>query len=107
MATAFLRMPDSVQNVPIRQADRLEASQGCHPRGHDPRDHYNPVTQQDCTICPLSAYSASRWCRRGTASRIRRFRMPAVELIGVNKWYGAFHVLKNIDLSVEKGEKIV
>jgi general L-amino acid transport system ATP-binding protein len=34
-------------------------------------------------------------------------RMPAVELIGVNKWYGAFHVLKNIDLSVEKGEKIV
>ena len=33
--------------------------------------------------------------------------MPAVQLIGVNKWYGAFHVLKNIDLSVEKGEKIV
>ena len=33
--------------------------------------------------------------------------MPAVELIGVNKWYGAFHVLKNVDLSVEKGEKIV
>ena len=33
--------------------------------------------------------------------------MPAVELIGVNKWYGAFHVLKNIDLAVEKGEKIV
>jgi general L-amino acid transport system ATP-binding protein len=33
--------------------------------------------------------------------------MPAVELIGVNKWYGAFHVLKNIDLSVDKGEKIV
>jgi general L-amino acid transport system ATP-binding protein len=28
-------------------------------------------------------------------------------LIGVNKWYGAFHVLKNIDLAVEKGEKIV
>jgi general L-amino acid transport system ATP-binding protein len=33
--------------------------------------------------------------------------MPAVELIGVNKWYGAFHVLKNIDLAVDKGEKIV
>ena len=27
--------------------------------------------------------------------------MPAVELIGVNKWYGAFHVLKNIDLLTE------
>src|SRR3546814_12032814 len=25
----------------------------------------------------------------------------------VNKWYGDFHVLKDIDLSVEAGEKIV
>ena len=33
--------------------------------------------------------------------------MPAVELIGVNKWYGDFHVLKDVDLTVEKGEKIV
>ena len=31
----------------------------------------------------------------------------AVELIGVNKWFGAFHVLKNINLSVAQGEKIV
>src|SRR5262249_21275657 len=37
----------------------------------------------------------------------RRSFMPAVELIGVNKWYGAFHVLKDINLGVEKGEKIV
>ena len=34
-------------------------------------------------------------------------RAPAVELIGVNKWFGAFHVLKDIDLAVDKGEKIV
>ena len=32
---------------------------------------------------------------------------PAVELIGVDKWYGQFHVLKNIDLTVKRGEKIV
>ncbi len=32
---------------------------------------------------------------------------PAVEMIGVNKWYGDFHVLKDIDLTVKKGEKIV
>jgi general L-amino acid transport system ATP-binding protein len=32
---------------------------------------------------------------------------PAVELIGVNKWYGEFHVLRNIDLTVARGEKIV
>ena len=33
--------------------------------------------------------------------------VPAVELIGVNKWYGEFHVLKDINLSVRQGEKIV
>ena len=31
----------------------------------------------------------------------------AVEMIGVNKWYGDFHVLKDVDLQVRKGEKIV
>jgi general L-amino acid transport system ATP-binding protein len=29
------------------------------------------------------------------------------ELLGVTKWYGEFHVLKDIDLSVYQGEKIV
>jgi general L-amino acid transport system ATP-binding protein len=32
---------------------------------------------------------------------------PAVEMTGVNKWYGQFHVLRNIDLTVARGEKIV
>ena len=32
--------------------------------------------------------------------------MP-VELVGVNKWFGAFHVLKDIDLRVREGERIV
>jgi general L-amino acid transport system ATP-binding protein len=31
----------------------------------------------------------------------------AIEMIGVHKWYGAFHVLRNIDLSVARGERIV
>ena len=30
-----------------------------------------------------------------------------IELEKVNKWYDDFHVLKDIDLSVEKGQKIV
>jgi general L-amino acid transport system ATP-binding protein len=30
-----------------------------------------------------------------------------VELLGVNKWFGQFHVLKNINLRVAKGERIV
>lgn len=31
----------------------------------------------------------------------------AVEMQGVDKWFGAFHVLKGIDLAVRPGEKIV
>ncbi len=31
----------------------------------------------------------------------------AVELIGVNKWYGDFHVLRDINLTVKRGERIV
>jgi general L-amino acid transport system ATP-binding protein len=31
----------------------------------------------------------------------------AVEMRGVNKWYGDFHVLKEIDLTVSRGERIV
>jgi general L-amino acid transport system ATP-binding protein len=32
---------------------------------------------------------------------------PAIRMIGVNKWYGEFHVLRDIDLDVAHGEKIV
>jgi general L-amino acid transport system ATP-binding protein len=31
----------------------------------------------------------------------------AVEMLGVHKWYGEFHVLRDINLSVAEGEKIV
>jgi general L-amino acid transport system ATP-binding protein len=31
----------------------------------------------------------------------------AVEMIGVNKWYGEFHVLRDINLNVARGERIV
>ena len=30
-----------------------------------------------------------------------------IQLEKVNKWYDDFHVLKDIDLSVEKGQRIV
>jgi len=32
---------------------------------------------------------------------------PMIELRNVNKWYGEFHVLRDINLMVEKGQKIV
>ena len=31
----------------------------------------------------------------------------AVEMVGVNKWYGDFHVLRDINLKVLRGERIV
>ena len=34
-------------------------------------------------------------------------QVPLIALEGVGKWYGGFHALKNIDLTVRKGEKIV
>jgi general L-amino acid transport system ATP-binding protein len=32
---------------------------------------------------------------------------PAIRMVGLNKWYGEFHVLRDIDLEVAHGEKIV
>src|SRR5262249_38675025 len=33
--------------------------------------------------------------------------VPAIQMVGVNKWYGEFHVLRDINLTVDQGEKIV
>lgn len=32
---------------------------------------------------------------------------PAVLMQGVNKWYGTYHALRDIDLNVARGERIV
>jgi general L-amino acid transport system ATP-binding protein len=32
---------------------------------------------------------------------------PIVEMIDMHKWFGDFHVLKNINLTVHKGERII
>jgi len=32
---------------------------------------------------------------------------PIVNILRLNKWYGDFHVLRDIDLGVAKGERIV
>jgi general L-amino acid transport system ATP-binding protein len=47
-----------------------------------------------------------------TAASIQPIRAPAssevmIELSSVNKWYGEFHVLRDINLSVHRGERIV
>ncbi len=42
-----------------------------------------------------------------TAAVIQPATHAAVEMSGVHKWYGEFHVLKDINLTVQKGERIV
>ncbi|HWK68398.1 MAG TPA: amino acid ABC transporter ATP-binding protein [Rhizobiaceae bacterium] len=41
------------------------------------------------------------------AGELRGASGPAVLMEGVNKWYGDFHVLKDIELTVARGERIV
>lgn len=45
-------------------------------------------------------------------SAIDRSRMSvsdeiAIQISGMNKWYGTFHVLRDINMTVMKGERIV
>ena len=42
-----------------------------------------------------------------TESQIEPKAEPVIELVNVNKWYGDFHVLKDINLTVRRGERIV
>src|SRR5262245_4619265 len=42
-----------------------------------------------------------------TAPKPAAAGQPTIELRGVNKWYGEFHVLKDINLTVNQGQKVV
>ncbi|WP_404947057.1 amino acid ABC transporter ATP-binding protein [Rhizobium terrae] len=48
--------------------------------------------------------NASAAATRGTSDAASPW---VVRMEGVNKWYGEFHALKNIELSVKRGERIV
>jgi general L-amino acid transport system ATP-binding protein len=44
----------------------------------------------------------------GPTAAIRTTQNPvAVELAGVHKWYGNFHALRGVDLTVKRGERVV
>jgi general L-amino acid transport system ATP-binding protein len=45
--------------------------------------------------------------KRPDPSALRVSSEPAIEIVGMNKWFGQFHVLRDIDLTVYKGERIV
>jgi general L-amino acid transport system ATP-binding protein len=42
-----------------------------------------------------------------TAPQIEPMNSLAIDFVGVHKWYGSFHALRNINLSVRRGERIV
>ena len=42
-----------------------------------------------------------------TAKAMRVSDKAMIEMSGVHKWFGDFHVLKNIDLTIKEGERIV
>ena len=47
-----------------------------------------------------------------TAREVNRSQMQisdevAIQIANMNKWYGAFHVLRDINLTVQRGERIV
>jgi general L-amino acid transport system ATP-binding protein len=42
-----------------------------------------------------------------TLSGIEANSTVAIDFVGVHKWYGSFHALRNINLSVRRGERIV
>jgi len=43
----------------------------------------------------------------GSEAKIDGNRPPAVEIVAMHKWYGDFHVLRDINLTVQRGERIV
>lgn len=45
--------------------------------------------------------------QKTTASPSAKTDDTAIEIKGMNKWFGAFHVLRDIDLTVKRGERIV
>jgi general L-amino acid transport system ATP-binding protein len=40
-------------------------------------------------------------------ARLKVSDKPVIEIVGMNKWFGQFHVLRDIDLTVFSGERIV
>jgi general L-amino acid transport system ATP-binding protein len=44
---------------------------------------------------------------RPTPTKMKVSDEVAIEIKNMNKWYGTFHVLRDIDLTVYRGERIV
>src|SRR6202050_2082442 len=63
------------------------------------------ATRRSATGAPLGAKGAMMDKRPDDHETPRA--ETAVEIIALNKWFGEFHVLREIDLKVARGERIV
>ncbi len=58
--------------------------------------------QRPCNLCLGRSGAAGDW---GAVLRVSDDAV--IRLEGVHKWYGQYHALKNINITVLKGERIV
>ena len=61
----------------------------------------------DTATARAAALSNAELASRIKAGESAGSGLPAVSIVGLNKWFGDFHVLTNINLTVGKGERIV
>src|SRR5262245_6334406 len=59
------------------------------------------------SLAPPPSLSLGVSMAQAAKAAVAANEIPAVQMIGVNKWFGEFHVLRNIDLTIHQGEKIV
>lgn len=58
-------------------------------------------------LCHTTRLARNTLCSQGSKNMIQKEAVCAVEMRGVNKWFGDFQALKEIDLQVNIGERIV
>ncbi len=51
--------------------------------------------------------TAENESREAEVARSAASEEPIIQIIGLNKWFGQFHVLRDINLTVDRGERIV
>src|SRR6185436_16896424 len=66
----------------------------------------SPFIWYSASPCRDTASAWRRICARGATSSMSP-DAAIVSMVDVNKWFGDFHVLRDINLTVGRGEKVV
>ena len=100
------RRPSATRAMPSRPCSTSSSASACRATRSASSAGSRPARSGDARMATATARlpSAVR-PRLDCADRHRR--EAAVQMIGVHKWYGEFHVLRDINLDVRRGERIV